>query len=338
MPFMADDEFIILMDFDDHPRSSLVGPVVTPEDALRLREVGVKTAMKYVQWHMIEPERGVYDWDYLDKSIEKWTNADIKVMLNSPMTTIQWAPDNWYPKNRHELIIKSSLSAFNKEAQDYQNNFLKLLVDRYPKDKVCAINGQLTQGETVYHNEPAYYDDAAREDYAQLYGSVDEDFNNCESLKVEGWLKDAYVSMLVKQQMVLSQTPHKDIWTALHPAIRLWKHLKCNGNKYYFDIFQAFRRMLPDSQINQILYTYWPHGTGIWKIALEDASIFGIKLWVGSEYCEGMKTNLSNFLSQNLRGFITSPIHPFTPHKKIEQWMLDIISTSHNQWQASRKI
>lgn len=329
MGFITPEDHILIMDFDEYDGSSLYGPEMTEDDIKQLYDCGIRTAVKYVQWHCIEPQKGVYDWSQLDRQVDKWTRNGVKILLNTPMTTVQWAPDNWYAKNRYGAIFKSSFSAFNMEAQDYQLGFLRTIMKRYPQDMVCAFNGQITQGETVYHNEPAYYDDCAKEDFVKVYGVIGPQFDNPNNPEIDKWLHDAYISMLLKQQMVLAETPHKEIWTALHPVLRMQANLQCNGNKYYYDIFQAYRWKMPDSQIYQILYTYWPHGNRCWQQAREDATIFNIKVFVGSEYCAGLDQNTDAMMQQGyLSGFITSPIHPFTKIPRMEQCLFDSIRNS----------
>lgn len=331
MTFLEPDDHILIMDFDINQLSAMHGPTIPSDDCKRLRDAGIKTAIKYVQWHLIEPAEKEFQWDILDSEVNKWLDADVKVLLSTYQTVPQWFPENWYAKNKYGVILRSSISAFNMEAQQYANAFIKKVVTRYPNDHVCAFNAQLTNGETIYHNEAAYYDDCAKRDYIYTYGSMDTQFDNPESQNIDAWLMRTYINMLLKQQEVFVKTPHKDLWTALHPAIRTWTHLKCNGNKYAHEIFTRYRINFPDSIIHQILYTFFPHGNGIMQMAVDDAkAVGGMRIFAGSEYVEGLQTNLDTMRRYGLSGFVTAPIHPFTKHTSIEKWMLEIIKNTND--------
>ena len=49
------------------------------------------------------------------------------------------------------------------------------------------------------------------------------------------------------------------------------------------------------------------------------------KYFVGSEWVEGLATNLEKVVEHGAYGFITSPMHPLITHTQIEDWMLDNI-------------
>jgi hypothetical protein len=49
------------------------------------------------------------------------------------------------------------------------------------------------------------------------------------------------------------------------------------------------------------------------------------KYFVGSEWAEGLVTNLDKVMEHGVYGFLTSPMHERIPHTKIEDWMLDNI-------------
>src|SRR5574340_51066 len=149
MQFLQPDDYILIMDFDTNEKSLMAGPSITPDDAKRLYDAGIRTAVKYVAWNLIEPERGVYQWDELDREVVKWNDAGCKVLLSTYCTCIQWAPDNWYGLSAKGVRMRSGLSPFNVEAQDYSNAFIRQVVHRYPQGNVCAYNAQLTPAARV---------------------------------------------------------------------------------------------------------------------------------------------------------------------------------------------
>jgi hypothetical protein len=61
------------------------------------------------------------------------------------------------------------------------------------------------------------------------------------------------------------------------------------------------------------------------------------RTWIGSQFCEGLRRFTNRSIAEGLRGFITGPVH----HARyggdhLEEWMLESIRWSLDQWKAAR--
>ena len=59
-----------------------------------------------------------------------------------------------------------------------------------------------------------------------------------------------------------------------------------------------------------------------------------MKFFVGSQYCDGLKTNFDNAIKQEAWGYITSPLHQENPVQRtlIEPWMVDDLREVNNKF------
>ena len=329
--FIEDDEFILLM--NQHPIDCAIrGPSVTIDDMKRMRALGVKTLVEYMYWSIAEPAKGQHDWSLFDQIVEDATKGDMKVAFCTPTDYPIWCPDDWYTKF-DDQSKPGSFSIWSEEAIQYELQFLAMVRDRYPKDRVCAYDAQLQVGETIYHNRPAWFDIHAIEAWQKRYGANSQPPNG-HTGELDSWLMDSYIGLQLRLQEVLVQTPHRELWTAIHPTIAGW--FEFQGNKWYQDIFISWRKAFPNSPINWVLYTYWPHGNDLHDKVKAQMDYLGVRPFVGAEYCEGLSPHTQPLLDEGLRGFILGPIHQFTGHPVMEEWMFDRIKESTNLWRRSK--
>lgn len=320
-PFVRDDEYILLMDLEDE-KGITRGRPISAEDMQRLADIGVRTAVKYVYWNLVQPKKDVWDWSHPDRLVTKCLKAGMKAVLSAYVAPVTWGPDDWYTLLASRAK-SGSLSLWCREAQDASDRFLQELRARYGPE-VSIFNAQLTNGETIYHNEPAFYDVHALESYRERFGA--KAFPSTTSLETEGWLRDTYVGTLVRQYSILLKgSEDQTIWTALNRAIATYTWLWGNGCKYMDDVYRGYLQAFPEATINQIYYTFFPHGPGIWSQVMSDRRYYNLKIYAGAEYCEGLRNHVPLAVQQGLRGLILAPIHPFTPHEKIEPWMIEDI-------------
>ena len=71
MPFLKDDEFLILMNPNAHVSMNWghFKPLYVPtvKDRIRYRNAGIQTAVERLVWGVIEPGRGQYDFSLVEE-------------------------------------------------------------------------------------------------------------------------------------------------------------------------------------------------------------------------------------------------------------------------------
>jgi hypothetical protein len=348
MTFMKDDEFFLLMDLE--PADGIMkGIPVDPDNLLRLRDAGIQTAVKYLDWGAIETKKGKYDWSASDAYVEKMHNAGMKVLLCTYISPPAFFPDEWYthfaggrdpavPAYPNDAFGKpqkiNTLSLWHAEAQAYSDAFIRKAIKHYSSDDTQLYNAQLTVGETMYHNEPAWFEDVALQAFKDYSHQDRQPFPNDPI--TEEWLRKTYLDTLIRQQQIFQEQGFGELWSSTHRLIAYFSGLYGNGCKWIDDMYEAYLSNFPTSQLNVIQYTYFPHGSSYWQMELNDMRLYGINIWGGAEYCEGLTPHTPIALAQGLRGLIISPIHPFTGHPQLEPWMVDAISTANGQFKANR--
>ena len=61
---------------------------------------------------------------------------------------------------------------------------------------------------------------------------------------------------------------------------------------------------------------------------------YGIRFFVGSEYCEGLTANFDKAVEQEAYGFVTAPKHDLQvrKHNEIETWMVEALKETNKKW------
>lgn len=333
MGWIDNDEFIILMDME--PEAGITsGPNVSLDGLKRLRDAGIKTGIKYVYWNKNEPSKNIFVWNDIDAWAERYHEAGMKLMLSTYTAPALWAHDDWRAMSGPGIYRPGSLSIWNPEAMEASDNFMRKVCKTYNSEDILAFCGWLTNGETVYYNEPSWYDPFAMEAYHKWAGADAKPKK--EDPTTEAWLKQSYTEHMVRIQKIFADTPHKEIWTAAHLVIASYTNLYGNGCNWTEDYYVAYKNNIPGVTINVIQYTYHPHGAPYLNKIKAIIKRHGIKVWGGAEYCEGLPVSTPTALETGARGLLISPIHTFTGHKTIEPWMTEAIAKSINIFKEAR--
>jgi len=349
MPFLHDDEFYLLMDLpwigDSNPLSHPQMPVerfrhIDEEGLKKLRDVGIQTTMPFeCIWNEIETEKGVYDWSYLDNYVNKAARVGMKTILFTPMHGYpDWFPDDYFVQTRdpqgNNVVQRGALSPWNWEALGELNDFNRLMMKRYSCSRCLVVSSQLSCGETVLLNEPAFYDPRAVKSY-QEFADTDEEPDPADN-STNVWLLDSYLKMLVYQQSLLAENEFKEIFVMLHPAIADMPGLYGNGCNYISEILSELTRQIEGVKINHIYYTYiqWSQYWGSMNFLKEryNENVFG-----GAEYAEGIPTTTPYAIRNGLRGQILAPCYPGVHDHGVENWMLNHISLGQELWLKSKR-
>ena len=304
------------------------------EDYKRLADAGIKTAVMYTNWGLIEKEFGKRDWSYLDKAIEDAASAGLKVLLSDYTWGAHCLPDDWYIASQHgtEKYLHQ-LSIWNKEAQSYVADFTREMAARYVNQKVNIFCTQAAYGESyLFADIPnVFYDRAALESF-RLFAGYDAQpvpYRNRtpENEQVtDDWIGASIVEvMLNRNALIMELNGNKEIWTSAHHL--LVQQGAGNGSKFIRWVLDAYKQNFPDVRIHGIQYTVWVHGNNYnYRTMLkEDIAKYGIDFYAGAEYCDGIKRFTPDLLASEFRGFIVAPFSVLTEYHQLENWMVENI-------------
>ena len=321
--FILPHEKILLMDLPNQDYEYEKRPMAL-DDLKKCREVGIETAFQFIWWNKIETAPGVYDWTMVEEAINRVMSADMKLILFLYEMPPQFYPDDWYliQDSGHRI---THLSLWNPEAQAKEHEFIKMFCERYVSDKIHIANSLQRDGETMLPIVPCVRGSHAIKSYQERYGTSEITGDNPNTLE---WLKESVLNTLIEHQNIfLSYNHHRDIWGAYHKKI----HSKWCGTSFIDSLYQKYREVYTDTvNINVIQFTYIPHGHSFYSEIKRDIEKFGLNVWGGSEYCEGLPSASPIAKEFKLRGLVTAPIHPFVPHRTIEPWMIENFKNAIN--------
>lgn len=349
MPFLHDNEFYLLMDIAWHGNFDPLAYPNMPENRSKhideeglkkLRDVGIQTTMPFeCIWNEIETQKGVYDWSELDEYVNRAARVGMKTILYTPTHGYpDWFPDDYFvqtkDKEGNNVVQRGVLSPWNWEALGELNNFNRLMMERYSCARCLVASSQLSCGETVLLNEPAFYDPLAIKSY-QEFSDSDELPNPADNM-TNVWLLDSYQKMLVYQQSLLAKNEFKEIFVMLHPVIADMQGLYGNGCNFIQEILEELTRKIEGVKINHIYYTWiqWQPYWGYMRYLSEryNENVFG-----GAEYAEGIPTTTPHAIRAGLRGQILAPCYPGIHDHGVENWMLNHIALGQEMWSNSKR-
>jgi len=344
MSFLADDDYIIAMDFIYESRP------LSYDNLCAIRDAGIKTLSYFTFWDQIEPDRGVYDWSILDSAIERANKAGLKVLISDYSKAPGWFKQDWYVRTMHgdkQCLVTNwnGLSFWNNEAMDYLDNYIRLLGSRYVSDTVKLYCTNSVAGESYIQFEPdnCFYDRAAIEDYRNYVNNATalptpyphRSPNNDDPMTDE-WLRKSIINALfLRQKLLIEINGINEIWHSAHHLCN-WQYAGC-GSKFIRDVLDAYVVEFPCVNINCLQYTYWYHVAYNYKPMLEqDIQKYNMRVWAGAEYCTGLQTYTPELLNSNIYGFILGILSPLSNFTKVEPWMIDNIRNSYNAIKRAR--
>ncbi len=328
MGFIPPDEYYILMDLP-----TVAGQLISNPDLSLLGQAGIKTVMYFVNaWEDTEPEPGRVDWSVIDRYIDRVLTCGMqRVILPAYTAGPTWAPEAWYVRTAAG-VATGVLSPWNRAAQEYSNQRLETMVKRYRSydGQVLVVNTQLTHGETILLNEPAWYGQDALASFRRFTG-LNEPCKNTEP--TESWLRQSYLEMLLDQQQILIDNPTRTLYTAVHPMIASFPGLYGNGCNLYRDILQSYAAM--QAEIIWVLYT-WVQWSNLWGEQRQLSQTYPtLQIFGGAEYAEGLPNTAPAAVQAGIRGQFIGPLHPFTNHTQLEPWMLDNLAHAMELWKSN---
>ena len=349
---MKDDEFLLFMahnytrDFDDNKPIAFhpIKPyVLNLQDRIRLYDAGIRTSHEQPAWHTLEPSRGDYNFDYLDDIIKLNREAGLKSLIMIHGWRIPaWMPKEWRAKTKEGIYEGQMLSMWNQEAQEYGDDYYRMLDDRYmDQSDVAFIFGEWQGGEGAMCPTHCYHDWAALEDYHKIYGTTaTPDLSTPETTQ---WLGDTIIRHFLRRGALLYPKYH-EIWNALQFIMSVEQSSKGSfgskafGNFVHEDIIKTYRESFPDACIVSCQATYYDDSHGQDNVDFVDKMryTYNCEVIVEAMFCRGLPITTPKAIAQEFRGQLVRPAFE-EGATKLEDWMVDAIRDSHQLWMESRE-
>ena len=348
---MVDSEYLLFMahnytrDSDDN--KPLAYPPTKPyvldlQDRIRLYDAGIRTASEQPAWHTLEPKKGEYNFDYLDDIIKLNREAGLKSLVQIHGWRIPaWMPKEWRAQTKEGVYEGQMISMWNKEAQEYGDNYYRMLDDRYmDQPDVAFYFGEWQGGEGAMRNTHCYYDWAALEDYKKIYGSsAVPDLSTPETTQ---WLGDTIIEHFLQRGALLYPKYH-EIWNMMQYIMTYEQTSKGSfgdkafGNFVHTDIIKAYRESFPEACIVLCQGTYYDDSHGQDNVDFVDMLRYthDCEVIVEAMYCRGLATTTPKAIAQEFRGQLVQPAFE-EGATKLEDWMVDAIRVSHQLWVESK--
>lgn len=337
MKFLKPDEFILFMAHNSK-RTQDRGDnyhVHTLEERVRMRSVGIQTAHEQPAWNAIEPSRGNYDWGYLDGIIHLNREAGMKSLIQiSGWRVPNWIPNEWRPKQENGTLEMDILSFWNEEAQEYADNYYKMILEMYKDAKdVMFFHGEYQGGEGAYPPNWCFFDPEALSDYKRLYGShaVPEP-NDRDTLY---WFGTEVISHFLRRAKPFYEA-YGEVWNSQQFLMDTWT--KAFGNFVQDQILDFFRTLWPDINIVLLLYTYFDpthkedNAQFVQKLMDDTQCEVIAEAWFG----QGLPVTTPLAIAKGFRGQILHPTYESFSGDALDDRMVSIIKNSHQEWMKSR--
>ena len=152
-------------------------------DARRMKELGLTTVrIGEFAWARMEPEPGIFTWDWLDRAIQTLGDAGLKVVLCTPTPTPpKWLTDAYPSVLRHSEDglpekhgSRRHVSVASKTYREQSRRITRALADRYGHNP--HIIGWQTDNEYSCHDSTLSYGPEDRDAFqlwlAKAYGDI----------------------------------------------------------------------------------------------------------------------------------------------------------------------
>lgn len=297
----------MFLDPDEHiiPMESIVNNF-SMDDLWMMEDAGIKTiyVTHIFYWDEIYNQLGgKLDWSRPDKRIEKYLHTNLKMMLPFYVTMPRWFPWDWYidntPKDPRHVL------------PNYASRELQLAIDRFA-EQVLEHYVDIQDRVHLTYAIPAGGEFLWDANLTQNFPVSDEDI----------------FEFVIGRQRLLSKQ-YNEIWLLFHNFLgdpNNW------NNVHLPLLYQAIRNEFPHTPMYSIQGPHFSVGHKDYyteeknqKKVTEYTEKFGIKFFVGPDYCEGMKKNVDKAIEQKVWGFLPAPLgeENTVTHTVMEQWMAD---------------
>ena len=368
--FLEPSEYTLLMAAEGSTRH------LDLDDLKRLHDAGVQTMYQLFYWHDWEPTPGIFNWAAIDVDLELAQKAQLKTLLVGPCDGPSGYPAAWYSAEMNGIPLCDlacgghtwySLSPWHQDARQLTLDRIELVVRQRACDTVLCVRGGQHSGESLLPYAPtegSFYDSAAvlsYQNYAKAYYDSDlatywqENANWTHPYSWQdvrptpmswtseepararctvAWLRESLIHTALAEQAIYARQGHEIFFMLQHA----WDSIWAAGNPFAHALYaEAIHRFTnPLTIINYSRFD--PHSLAekiLVKLSYGDLA-FG-DLWVGSEFCEGLRANTATVIQDGLRGTLTAPLSHMTNHAILEDWMVDAFVQANAQWRAHFK-
>lgn len=307
--FVKPDEYIIVMeDKPDQGDFSL-------EDVKKLDDAGLNLVYLScaICWDQIYPhDFSALDWSSLDYRIDKFANTNIKMLVPFYYTMPNWFPDAWYAK-KHPIATHILPNYASHELGEAIDEFAQKILDRY-----SDIHDRFQLTFSIPAGGEFLWDDQLTSNYP-FPDEVIFDF------------------ITERQRFLVKQ--HGELWLHIHNFLG---HPDNWNNTHLPFLYQHLKKEFPDNPLYSIQFSHFATGNipndppKIERIK-EYHEKYDIDFFVGSEYCEGLRTNFDRAIRQKVRGFFSAPMlvtHPLG-HKSIQPWMIEALVEANQKFKEA---
>lgn len=146
---------------------------------------------------------------------------------------------------------------------------------------------------------------------------------------------DQIIDFVVSVQRVLVRQ-HGEIWLCLNNYLGDYRNW---NNTHLPVLYRALANEFPGIPFYSLQFAYFSCGGTSPSNHIQRNKIkeykkrFGIRFFVGPDYCEGLINNFDEIMQYEPYGFIVSPTHVENPikHNSIEPWMVDAIKEANKK-------
>jgi hypothetical protein len=307
-PFIQDNEYILLME-DQY------GGKFTLDDLKRLRDIGVRSVVRYPYWGTIESSMGHYEWGAIEDAIALTREAGMKCLWAVYDKPPKYFNSEWYIKTPEGATFigpfrERCLSPWNSEGWAYHLNFIKMFCDKVSADDSMGIRATMFGAESMFPHRYPYRQDGP-------------------------YLETMLKMLLEEQEIFYNAYSSHELWTCFHHA---FDYQKTAGTEHAEMLYQSMSDRFPDHKHYCISYTQFRHDVKGEDKNLADMKRLGLSMFGGSEHAGGLLDNTDRAIAEGFRGFICGPIHFMTPFRQMEEWMFNAFEESLGKWRAAREV
>lgn len=305
--FLEKDEHIL-------PFESTVYPF-SIDDLKMMEDAGIKTiyVTHVFYWNQIQKQFCTdMDWSSVDARIEKYLHTNLKMMLPFYVTMPRWFPPDWY--------LDNTPSDDRCVIPNYANERFQIFVDRFFW-KILRHYKDIRDRIHLTYAIPAG-------------GEFPWDANLTNNFPISD--EDLFQFVIDRQKFLSMQ--YGEVWSVFHNFLGDSDNW---NNKHLPLLYEAMRKEFPDLPIYSIQGPHFSVGKKDYytdeknqRKVTEYTEKFGIKFFVGPDYCEGLKVNIEKAIEQKAYGFIIAPLgeENTVTHTYIEQWMADAMKKANDRF------